>query len=107
MTVAARLHLPTPTPRKLLSAPRTALLKTFPSLRVPNYRLYVTSQLLTNPAGWMQRIAQDWLILQLSGNVALVGLTVSLQLGPMLLFGLWGGMLADRYNKRKIGRAHV
>ena len=100
MTAAA--HRPLPTPRTPLSAPRTALLKTFPSLRVPNYRLYVTSQLLTNPAGWMQRIAQDWLILQLSGNVALVGLTVSLQLGPMLLFGLWGGMLADRYSKRAI-----
>ena len=104
VTVAARLHRPASNARHLLSAPRTALLRTFPSLRVPNYRLYVASQLLTNPAGWMQRIAQDWLILQLSGNVALVGLTVSLQLGPMLLFGLWGGMLADRYNKRTILR---
>lgn len=86
----------------IASAPRRALVNTFPALRVPNYRLYVTSQLLTNPGGWMQRIAQDWLILQLSGNVALVGLTVTLQLGPMLLFGLFGGMLADRYNKRVI-----
>ena len=86
----------------LSSAPRRGILRTFPALREPNYRLYVTSQLLTNPCGWMQRIAQDWLILQLSGNVALVGLTVTLQLGPMLVFGLWGGMLADRYNKRAI-----
>lgn len=100
MTVAARR--PLPEPHRLLTAPSRALLRTFPSLRVPNYRLYVMSQLLTNPSGWMQRIAQDWLILQLSGNVALVGLTVTLQLGPMLLFGLWGGMLADRYDKRKI-----
>ncbi|WP_420112285.1 MFS transporter [Pseudactinotalea sp.] len=86
----------------LSSAPRRGILRTFPALRESNYRLYVTSQLLTNPGGWMQRIAQDWLILQLSGNVALVGLTVTLQLGPMLLFGLWGGVLADRYNKRAI-----
>lgn len=99
MTAAAR---PRPQAHRLLTAPARTLLKTFPSLRVPNYRLYVTSQLLTNPAGWMQRIAQDWLILQLSGNVALVGLTVTMQLGPMLIFGLWGGMLADRYDKRKI-----
>lgn len=100
MTVAA----PRPHTRltALSSAPRRGLLRTFPALRESNYRLYVASQLLTNPAGWMQRIAQDWLILQLSGNVALVGLTVTLQLGPMLLFGLWGGVLADRYNKRAI-----
>lgn len=100
MTIAARRPLPSPS--SVLSAPRRALLRTFPALQMPNYRLYVASQLLTNPCGWMQRIAQDWLMLQLSGNVALVGLTVSLQLGPMLLFGLWGGMLADRYSKRAI-----
>lgn len=99
MTVAAR---PRTTPLHPLTAARRGVLGTFPALRERNYRLYVTSQLLTNPAGWMQRIAQDWLILQLSGNVALVGLTVTLQLGPMLLFGLWGGMLADRYSKRAI-----
>lgn len=72
------------------------------SLRVRNYRLYVISQLLTNPCGWMQRVAQDWLILTLTGSVTMVGLTVTLQLGPMLLFGLWGGVIADRYDKRTI-----
>jgi hypothetical protein len=72
------------------------------SLRVRNYRLYVTSQVFTNSCGWMQRVAQDWLILTLTGNVALVGLTVTLQLGPMLLFGLWGGVLSDRFDKRKL-----
>lgn len=75
---------------------------TFASLRVRNYRLYVSSQILTNTCGWMQRIAQDWLILSLTGNVALVGLTVTLQLGPMLLFGLWGGVIADRFDKRRL-----
>ncbi|WP_241681122.1 MFS transporter [Pseudactinotalea terrae] len=100
MTVAApRPHLSFDA---LRSAPRRGIVRTFPALRESNYRLYVASQLLTNPGGWMQRIAQDWLILQLSGNVALVGLTVTLQLGPMLLFGLWGGVLADRYSKRAI-----
>src|SRR5690606_38516610 len=99
VTVAARPRLDL---SRIASAPGRTLLRTFPSLHVPNYRLYVASQLLTNPLGWMQRIAQDWLILPLSGNVALVGLTVTLQMGPMLLFGLWGGMLADRYDKRKI-----
>lgn len=102
MTVTAARRLPSRIIRPVASAPRRAALSTFPALRVPNYRLYVGSQVLTNTCGWMQRIAQDWLILQLTGNVALVGLTVALQLGPMLVLGLWGGMLADRYDKRKI-----
>ncbi|TDE02601.1 MFS transporter [Jiangella asiatica] len=75
---------------------------TFASLRVRNYRLYVTSQVLTNTCGWMQRVAQDWLVLSLTGNVAWVGLTVTLQLAPMLVFGLWGGVIADRFDKRKL-----
>lgn len=82
--------------------PRHRLVRAFPALSHRNYRLYVLSQLLTNPSGWMQRIAQDWLILQLTGSVTLVGLAVTLQLGPMLAFGLWGGALADRFPKRAI-----
>ena len=80
------------------SPPRPSWSDSFASLRSRNYRLYVGSQILTNTCGWMQRIAQDWLILSLTGNVALVGLTVTLQLGPMLLFGLWGGVIADRFD---------
>ena len=72
------------------------------ALRVRNYRFYVISQSLTNPCSWMQRVAQDWLILSLTGSVAMVGLTVTLQMGPMLVFGLWGGVIADRYRKRTI-----
>ncbi|WP_211239489.1 MFS transporter [Jiangella gansuensis] len=94
-------------PRPGTSAPTTPpepvrWAETFASLRVRNYRLYVTSQVLTNTCGWMQRVAQDWLILSLTGNVAWVGLTVTLQLGPMLLFGLWGGVIADRFDKRRL-----
>ncbi|WP_298322187.1 MFS transporter [Haloactinopolyspora sp.] len=84
------------------SAPRPGWRDSFAALRARNYRLYVSSQVLTNTCGWMQRIAQDWLILSLTGNVALVGLTVTLQLGPMLLFGLWGGVIADRFDKRRV-----
>ncbi|SDT72588.1 MFS transporter [Jiangella sp. DSM 45060] len=75
---------------------------TFASLRVRNYRLYVISQVLTNTCGWMQRVAQDWLMLSLTGNVTWVGLTVTLQLAPMLVFGLFGGVVADRFDKRKL-----
>jgi predicted MFS family arabinose efflux permease len=51
-------------------------------------------------AVWMQRIAQDWLVLQLTGSVADVGITVAAQFAPMLFFGLYGGVLIDRYPKR-------
>ena len=51
---------------------------------------------------WMQRIAQDWLVLELTGSVTAVGIAVALQFLPVLLFGLWGGVLADRYPKRTI-----
>ena len=50
----------------------------------------------------MQRIAQDWLVLQLSGSVTAVGITVALQFMPSLVLGPWGGMMADRFPKRKI-----
>jgi MFS family permease len=52
---------------------------------------------------WMQRVAQDWLILELSGNSgAAIGLVLALQFGPTLLFSMFGGLLADRYDKRRI-----
>jgi MFS family permease len=53
-------------------------------------------------ATWMQRIAQDWLVLQLTHSVAAVGVTVAMQFGPMLLFGLYGGVIVDRYPKRTL-----
>ncbi|HEU4912405.1 MAG TPA: MFS transporter [Actinomycetes bacterium] len=76
---------------------------TFRSLRNRNYRIYYAGGVVSNVGTWMQRIAQDWLVLRLSDNdgVAL-GITTGLQFLPMLLVGPWGGMLADRYSKRKL-----
>ncbi|HEX6918625.1 MAG TPA: MFS transporter, partial [Actinomycetes bacterium] len=76
---------------------------TFHSLRIRNYRLYAAGGVVSNVGTWMQRVAQDWLVLQLSHNdgVAL-GITTGLQFLPMLLFGPLGGMLADRYSKRRL-----
>jgi MFS family permease len=76
--------------------------ETFVSLRVPNYRRFAASNLVANTAVWMQRIAMDWLVLQLSGSVAAVGITVFMQFTPMLVFGLYGGVIADRYSKQKL-----
>jgi MFS family permease len=75
---------------------------TFISLRAYNYRLYVVSQVISNTAAWMQRIATDWLVLELTGNVALVGLTIAIQFAPILVFGAYGGVVADRYSKRAL-----
>lgn len=75
---------------------------TFISLKVPNFRIFVIGHFIAVIAIWMQRIAQDWMVLQLSGSVTAVGITVALQFLPSLLLGPWGGMVADRFAKRKI-----
>ncbi len=72
----------------------------FSSLGVRNYRLFFLGQVVSNIGTWMQRIAQDWLVLTLTGSSAAVGITTALQFLPMLLFGLYGGVLVDRLRKR-------
>ena len=76
---------------------------TFRSLRVRNYRLFAAGQVVSLSGTWAQRVAQDWLVLELSPNHALaLGITTGLQFLPVLLFGLYGGVLADRYDKRRM-----
>ncbi|GAA3372697.1 MFS transporter [Streptomyces sannanensis] len=75
---------------------------TFSSLTVRNYRLFFTGAIVSNTGTWMARITQDWLVLDLTGSAAAVGITTALQFLPMLLFGLYGGVLADRYSKRRL-----
>lgn len=74
----------------------------FRSLRVRNYRLYAAGQLVSLTGTWMQRVAQDWLVLELTNSGTALGIVTALQFLPSLLFGLWGGVLADRYDKRKL-----
>jgi MFS family permease len=81
---------------------RTPWSQSFSSLRVPNFRLFTISNILAMSGTWMQRIAQDWLVLTLSHSVAAVGITVAMQFTPMLVFGLYGGLLVDRYSKRML-----
>jgi len=74
----------------------------FSSLRVRNYRLFASGQVVSLTGTWMQRVAQDWLVLNLSHNSGTaIGITTGLQFAPVLLFGLYGGVLADRYPKRR------
>ncbi|WP_367322319.1 MFS transporter [Streptomyces sp. HUAS ZL42] len=73
----------------------------FSSLKIRNYRLFFLGQVVSNIGTWMQRIAQDWLVLSLTGSATAVGVTTALQFLPMLLFGLYGGVLVDRLPKRR------
>jgi MFS family permease len=79
-----------------------ALRRSFASLRVPNYRRYFTGQIVSLSGNWMQIVAEMWLILSLTGSGVAVGLTSALQFLPLLLFGAWGGLLADRVAKRSL-----
>ncbi|MGY1689117.1 MFS transporter [Geodermatophilus sp. SYSU D01105] len=75
----------------------------FRSLRVRNYRIYASANLVSLTGTWMQRIGQDWLVLQLSGDSGVaLGLITALQFGPTLLLSMYGGVLADRYAKRRV-----
>ena len=75
----------------------------FASLAVPNFRTYVTGAFVSNIGTWVQRVAQDWLVLQLSGGSAVaVGVTTALQFLPSLLLSPVGGLLADRFDKRRL-----
>ncbi len=74
--------------------------QTFASLSVRNYRVFFFGMLVSATGTWMQSVAQGWLVLQLTGSGTLVGLVTAAQFVPMLLGGVWGGVIADRFDKR-------
>lgn len=75
----------------------------FASLRARNYRYFIAGQIVSLIGVWMQRVAQDWLVLDLShGNAVALGIAMALQFAPTLVFSLWAGVLADRMDKRKL-----
>ena len=77
---------------------------TFHSLRYVNYRLWFAGAFVANIGTWMQRVAQDWLVLTVltdDSGVA-VGITTALQFGPSLVLSAWAGLLADRLDRRKL-----
>lgn len=82
-------------------ARRPTLRDTFVSLRVPNYRWYIASLVPSQAGAWLARLAADWLIIELTGNVGLVSLVVAAQLLPPMLLGAWGGLLGDRFSARR------
>ncbi|HEY0500273.1 MAG TPA: MFS transporter [Kutzneria sp.] len=91
----------TGTEQKHTQTPRTAGM--FGSLRERNYRLFASGQIVSLIGTWMQRVAQDWLVLELSGKDPIaLGIAAALQFLPTLFLSLWAGVLADRMDKRKL-----
>ncbi len=83
---------------------RGALHRTFQAVKVRNFRLYFTGQAISVSGTWMQTVALSLLVLsrQVGGTGVDVGVVTALQFLPMLLFGSWGGLVADRFDKRKL-----
>ncbi len=75
---------------------------TFSSLKIRNYRLYFIGQGISLTGTWMQTIGQSWLVLELTGSGTALGLVTALQFLPILVLGPWGGVMADRFSKRRI-----
>jgi MFS family permease len=80
----------------------TGRLAPFRSLRNRNFRLYFIGQSVSATGTWMQKIGQAWLVLELSDSGTLLGIAAALQQLPTLLIGPWGGLVADRVDKRKL-----
>jgi len=76
---------------------------TFRALHNPNYRRYALGSLISNTGTWMQRVAQDWLVLRLTdGSGTALGITTGLQFLPVLLLSPYAGVIADRFPKRRL-----
>jgi MFS family permease len=81
---------------------RLAASRTFKSLGVRNYRLYFLGQIVSMSGTWMQSVAQAWLVLELTGSGVALGTVTALQFLPTLVLGPWGGLIADRVDKRRL-----
>ena len=75
---------------------------TFRALHHRNYRLYAAGSLVSNTGTWMMRIAQDWMVLVLTGSGTALGIVTGLQFLPMLLMSPYAGLIADRFPKRRL-----
>jgi len=71
-------------------------------MRTRNFRLYFFGQVVSGAGSWMQMVAQAWLVLRLTHSGVALGTTLALQFVPILLAGAWGGVLADRVDKRRL-----
>lgn len=82
--------------------PRTRLARTFSALRYRDYRLVWFGAFMSTTGTWMQTVAQAWVVYSMTGSALLLGFDAFLATGPMLVFSLFGGVIADRMERRKI-----
>ena len=81
---------------------RLAMSQTFRALSHRNYRLFFFGQIVSVSGTWMQSVAQAWLVLQLTKSGAALGLIIAAQTLPVLIGGAWGGVIADRVDRRRL-----
>jgi MFS family permease len=93
---------PSATSASSSSAPSSARGSMFSALRIRNYRLFWTGQLVSVTGTFMQGTAQQWLVLRLTHDPLALGVVGALQFGPMLFLGLFGGAIADRWPRRAV-----
>src|SRR5690348_47320 len=67
-----------------------------------DYRLWAAADLVSTVGSWMQLIAQNWVVLEITGSPAKLGLTIAVQSLPAIALGMWGGNIADRFPRRRI-----
>ncbi|HZL64420.1 MAG TPA: MFS transporter [Thermoleophilia bacterium] len=89
-------------PEQNLGRKPAFLTRMFRSLRTRNYRLWFFGQTVSQSGTWMQSVAQYWLVLELTHSAFDLGITAALQFAPVLLFGTIGGLVADRFDKRRV-----
>jgi MFS family permease len=85
-----------------LTSPTDLARRTFAAFAVHNFRLYFGGQVVSVSGAWMQRVAQSWLVLELTGSGVAVGAITAVQFLPILLLAPAGGLIADRLDKRKV-----
>lgn len=96
------LSIVSKTKKSLFSAMVSTTRQTFSSLSVRNFRLFAIGQAISLCGTWMQTVAMGWLVLQLTHSGTQLGLVTAAQFLPILIIGVWGGVIADRFNKRRI-----
>lgn len=86
----------------ILGSADAVVRRTFRALRRRNYRIYFIGQTASMSGTWMGSVAQGWLVLTLSGSALDLGVLTALQFGPSLVLSPWGGVIADRSDKRRL-----
>lgn len=82
--------------------PRLRLPRMLRALGHRDYRLWAAADLVSTVGSWMQLVAQNWVVLELTHSPAKLGVTVAIQSAPALVLGMWGGNIADRLPKRRL-----